>query len=294
MNLDEKLIEELKIQSQRDLNEAERILKNGGHMEHVAWHCEQAYEKIVKQIYAYFKLKIQSANVVSVYDKLYEKQHYGSYKLIINMFREILSSFRVYLKNTFQTIDSRSDQFPTGTFHATSSLYNMIPNFNKQLERTLSNVEIKIEKNISNIEAFKIFLNNATEANINKILQQTNITKNVNDALNQAKTNAVLKTGDVLFDEIVKQVTNNPIDFIKFYGFISQALVLATWILPHTSMSRYPSIEHNFENLQLYRNRDSTLVPFFRILINEIKNLGSGSNDFLTMLHQYKKNGTIQ
>src|SRR2546422_8749971 len=88
MSLEDKFIEELRLQSFRDLEEAEKILENNGYIEHVAWLCEQSYEKLVKYVYAYFKLKIQNGSVKSVYDKMYQSQHYGSYKLIINMFRE--------------------------------------------------------------------------------------------------------------------------------------------------------------------------------------------------------------
>lgn len=263
-------------------------------MEHVAWHCEQAYEKIIKQIYAYFKLKIQKGSVKSVYEKMYEKQHYGSYRLIINMFREITRSFRTYLENTFQTITTNSNQLPAGTFASTSNLYNMIPNFNKDLEKKLSNVETTIEKNIANINAFRIFLNDATEEKLNAIIEKTDVSKQVLDALNQVKTGSKLKTGDALFDGLVDQAANNPIDYLKFYGFITKALVLAMWTLPHTSMSRYPSMEHDFENLKAYRDRDSTLGPFFKVLIKEIKSLESESSNFLEMLHQYKKTGIIQ
>jgi hypothetical protein len=294
MDLGEKLIDELRIQSQRDLNAAERILDGGGHMEHVAWHCEQSYEKIVKFIYAYFKLKILNGNEKSVYEKMYEKQHYGSYKLVTNMLREITGSFRSYLKNTFQKIDTNPQEIPIQTFNVLVNLAkNIVPTLNKQLENSVSNTESTIEKYISDINAFKNFLNNATAQNLSKAIEAIDVTRVVPTALNQI-SESKLMSGDQLFDEYVKIAISNPNEYQKFYGFISKALILAIWTLPHTSMSRYPILGHNFENLTAYRNRDVTLGPFFKMLIKEIKNMELDTGNFLGMLQQYKKTGIIQ
>lgn len=65
------------------------MLKENAPIEHVAWFCEQSFEKTAKYVYAYIKLKIQSGSLDSVHDKMRERAHYGTGELIINMLREI-------------------------------------------------------------------------------------------------------------------------------------------------------------------------------------------------------------
>lgn len=295
MSLDDKLIEELKIQSERDLKEAENILNNHGYIEHVAWYCEQSYEKLVKSIYAHFKLKIQHGNVKSVYEKIYEKQHYESYKLIINMFREIQAAFRQSLDNATAKIKTKSPEMPEFTINAMSSFIGSanIPSVNRKLENKISEIDSKIAREISSVHAFKDFLSNSTELSLMKSIHSSDIDDLTKKALNQLSKDLKFKSDDPLFTMVLKSAFSSNEKYLKFYGFISQALVLARWILPHTSMSRYPILDYDFENLKPYRQRETELKAFFTVLIDEIRKLYPTSKDFIDILQYYKDQDLI-
>lgn len=296
MSLEDKFIEELYLQSLRDLEDAEKILENDGHLEHVAWLCEQSYEKLVKSVYAYFKLKIQNGSVKPAYDKMYNSQHYGSYKLMINMFREIFGSFR-------RSFDTKTSQIVASASENEKGIADGFMDFmknvnfsqiNKELEHKCKSVEEKIGACLSSNNAFKDFINIATEQSLRKSLDALNFEAIVKETLDKLSSDPRFKSTNPDFQGILQQVFVNGLEQnIKFYGFISYALVLARWILPHASMPRYPIFEYNFDNLAPYRERSNELKLFFRLVIDEIKKLHPKAKEFYEELEYYKKIGMI-
>jgi HEPN domain-containing protein len=81
-------VKDFKVQVERDLDGAEIILKAAGPLEHVAYLCEQSFEKTIKYVYAYYKLNIKGEQIGAVYQKMKQDSHIGSNKLILNMLRE--------------------------------------------------------------------------------------------------------------------------------------------------------------------------------------------------------------
>jgi hypothetical protein len=297
MPLEDKFIEELRLESLRDLVEAEKILENNGHIEHVAWLCEQSYEKLIKSVYAYFKLKIQSGNVRSVYDKMYASQHYGSYKLIINMFREIFGSFRKSFDSKPTQIVSTASESEKGT---ASEFMNFVNNtnfsqLNKELEHKCKGVEETIGKCLSSNHAFKDFIDIATEKSLRKSLNELNFEATIKDVTDKLPTDPRFKSTDPAFRKILEQVITSGLeDNIKFYAFMSYALLLGRWVLPHASMPRYPILEYNFDNLVPYREKSDELKPFFKLIIDETRSLYPRATDFIEKLHFYKNLGMIE
>jgi len=296
MPLENKFIEELRFESFRDLEEAEKILEANGYLEHVAWLCEQSYEKLVKSVYAYFKLKIQNGSVKSVYDKMYESQHYGSYKLIINMFREIFGSFR-------KSFDTKPAQIVASASENEKGIADGFMKFvknanysqlNKELEYKCKSIEEKISACLSSNNAFKDFINIATEQSLRKSLNDLNFEATVKETIDKLSTDPRFKASNPVFQGMLQQaIISGSEHTIKFFGFISYALVLARWILPHASMPRYPILEYNFDNLAPYREKSNELKPFFRLIIDEIKKLHPQAKEFFDELEYYKNVGMI-
>src|SRR5574341_879723 len=286
MSLEDEFINELKLQAYRDLEGAENLLTNNGHIEHLAWHCEQGYEKLVKYVYAYFKLKFQKGRVESVDEKMREKiQHRETYKLILNMFREIFGHFTGRLSEIWVKIESGAPP-ETSAYLRRFMDANVPNNIRGDLDRRIDSIESKIRSNLSTQQAFEFFIGNSTQDGESEALRKIDRTSKVNDYLaNLGKD--LFKSQDPMISKA--SVVMNPQLWIDFYTFAGKGLVLASWILPHVSMARYPLIEYNFQNLKAYRERTKELRPFFEYLTSEVKELGKSADKFIDSLDQIKK-----
>lgn len=295
MNLEDRLIGELKEQSKRDLEEAQKILECKGHMEHVAWNCEQAYEKLVKSMYAHFKLKIQGRRVKSVYGTLYEKKHFESHTLVINMLNEIGSSFRNCAKASYAEFQ---DHLETAReVIAFSGVNNAIPgydkNFKESLAKNLRHAKSEISKHTLNINNFSDFLAESSGEKLLISLEKNDVNQTIPRVLSQLRADPKHPLSHPSLKQYVDIAISNVDDYKKFYNFILKALLLAPYAIPHTTLSRYPSDLHNFANLEVYRSKEDVLKPFFKILIAEIEKMHKESDGFLEALVHFKSHNMV-
>jgi len=100
MTKEDDFINELKLQARRDLDGVEIMLQNNGPIEHGAYLCQQSFEKNIKYVYAYYKLRINKRSLSGVYDDTLKSSHEGGADLTMNMLPQ-------YYTETYKFINSK-------------------------------------------------------------------------------------------------------------------------------------------------------------------------------------------
>ena len=276
MPLIENFLSDLKLQADRDLKGAELVLMHEGPIELVGWLCEQSFEKTVKYVYAYYKLRIQNNPLDSVYEKLKEKSHLGAYELIINMMREI---FRDFWDNFWQSFLTR-DVFPEHLKNA------MIDNLKKskisimaQMEKIIDDGATTIGALTQNIEKYDVWLKQSPAEWMQEYMGQFDYANTV-----ATMTNPIIvdmkKAAGPDFSKIVSS-TFSPQFLQSFFAFAIRSMALAVRVLPYFETSRYPAKDFNYSNLRLFREYESELRPYFAYLVQELRNFNVAADNFI-------------
>jgi hypothetical protein len=271
-------LDDLKLQAQRDLAGAEIIAKGGGPIEHEAWLCEQSFEKIVKYVYAYFKLKIQAGNLNSVHDKMREQAHYGTPILVINMLREL---YRAY-GQTMMEFTLKFAKIPDNLQLPIRELLDKLPkNYVGYLDKVFDGARDRMAKLLGDKLGLEDALKKSVPEHLHWYLQKFDNDERIEDIVkNEAKAFQGLVD--------ISQFTD-PTLYQKNFNFPLKALAISPWILPYTETSRYPLKEYNYSNLQLFRKYEGNLRPYFASLIEVLRELQKEADDYIESLNTFKK-----
>lgn len=277
-------VEELRIQSVRDLDEARFILDKGSHLDHVAWFCEQSYEKLVKHVYSYYKLKIQNRSLNKVYSTVFEAQHYDSPHLILRMLSELTREFFQIYMNGFNQLGQMSEN---DRKILTDAIVSKMPqNAVGMNDKFLDSIKKKIDACLWKKDEFEALLKNSSYESLYQ-----NMKKFDYDALIEQNVSKYTQGLGGLSGADPSQLgwaTSSKL-YKDYYLFVTKLLVLAPWILPHVSASRYPLIESGFVNLKLYRELESQLKPYFDHLVSILQSLQKQKDDFILTLDTIHK-----
>ncbi|AFU58184.1 hypothetical protein Ngar_c12440 [Candidatus Nitrososphaera gargensis Ga9.2] len=282
------LAEELKIQSVRDLEQAKSILKQGENLEHVAWFCEQSYEKLIKHVYAHFKIKIQNRSVSGVYDKIFRAGHYDSPDLVLNMLGELAREFWDMYNRGLSVLPKLSDSDRT---ILKRFIDNVPQDALRRNERHIESIRRKIDMVVNKDKEFESFLRNSTYEKLHESMMKYDYNQIIDQTV--AKNTAGLE-GLVGVDPNVLMKGINSQLYKDYYLFVAKLLGLAEWLLPNISGSRYPLRESGFGNLKLYRELNDQLILFFGYMVSILDGLQTGKDRFISSIISILKTGSDQ
>lgn len=278
MSSTDSFLDDLKLQAQRDLAGAEIIAKGDGPIEHEAWFCEQSFDKTVKYVYAYFKLKIQSGNLNSVHNNMREKAHYGTGELVINMLRELYRGYgEMMMESTLHFA-----KIPDNLQLQIKELLDKLPrNYVGQFDKWFDQARDKIAKLLGDKLGLEDALKKSVPEHLHWYLEKFDYDE---------KIEGIVKNEVKPFQGLVDiGPFSDPLLYQKSVNFPLKALALSPWILPYTETSRYPLKEYNYINLQLFRKYEGNLRPYYASLIEVLRELQKEADDYVDSLNTFKK-----
>jgi hypothetical protein len=290
--------EELKTQSIRDLELAKSLVSQKLHAEHVAWLCDQSYEKILKHVFAHF-LAERGVRVEKIDDRLRRPWLAGPVWRFgaIDIVRDLS---RVY----FDTLLGRDMKPATGERKSRArpmvgppmDLWN---NLEASVEKIISQSATMIDANpvlssalqnytkekfldASSVWTFTGFISKLMPPDPNTSDQYAFLTAFLQNNLESIRGNFSV--------EGFEKATNLVIKLTKaYYGFILRAVMLAPWILPLSEASHYPMPEYNSENLKMFRDFEPQLIDYYSVVCKEIEKLIDISGHFNEALTETRK-----
>lgn len=267
----------MKLQAQRDLAGAETILKENGPIEHVAWFCEQSFEKTTKYVYAYFKLKIQSGSLDSVHDNMREKAHYRTGDLVLNMLREL---YRGHWEGMMQFMEHFT-KLPENLQLPLKSLLDRLPKkgigqFDKWFDQARDRIAKLMEAKMGYNDALK----KSSDEHLRWYLAKFEHDEEIEDVVKNESTpfKGLVDIGPYI----------DPTLYQKNMNFVLKVLALSPWVLPYAEMSRYPLKECAYLNLQVFREHEGHLRPYFAYLIEVLKGLQKDAAGYIESLNTFK------
>lgn len=268
------------MQAQRDLGSAGLILKQNGPIEHVAWFCEQSFEKTVKYVYAFFKLKMQNGNLESVHSKMRERAHFHTDDLVINMSREL---YRGYAEIVFANVKVLTTSLPEELKVAVAELMEKLPkNVIGEFDKMFDRGRDRIDKLMGDKGNYNASLMKSTSDSLADYLRKFEFGSEIDDIVNDTIKAFVQNT----------QITSpffGPAIYKKHANFPVKAAALSPWILPYAETSRYPLKECAYINLKIFRDYEGQLRPYFASLIVILEQLQKEADEYIESLQEFKK-----
>jgi hypothetical protein len=261
------------------LDGAEIILRADGPLEHVAWLSEQSFEKTIKYVYAYYKLKIQKENIDTVYDKMKYKSHLNSTELTLNMLREFyVESYQFIMLHL-----SGNPLIPEQLKILMNDLFKQAKiNGAGFFESMFDNAIRKMIPILRKKEDYVTFLKKTNEDGLRQFLNKFDYDQRIEEMTNNVGNDF----RKILSPEQISDASffMSPLLQQKQFRFIMKVIALCRYVLPYTEMSRYPLRECNYENLRLFRELEPQLRPYFILLIGELRKLIKDSDDYIESL----------
>lgn len=272
-------IDEWKSQALKDLQAAEILLRHEGPLEHVGYLSEQAFEKTIKYVYAYYKVKIKNETIDSVYDKMKHDSHLGSTNLTLNMLREYyVETYRIVIRHI-----NEGDTLPDPLKAQMKVLFEQAKIDGAGFfERMFDDAIHRIRPILRKREDYVIFLKHTNAESFTQFMKKFDFDERIDELVTSA-------SGE--FKKVVtpQQVSGgeffiSPLFHQKQFRFIMNVLGLCRYVLPYAEMTRYPLKECNYENLKLFEQLDPQLRPYFNILLKRLKELVSQSDEYILTL----------
>ena len=270
-----RLIDEMKEASVRDLGMATQLLGTK-YIEGVAWHTEQAFDKLVMFGYAKYEIVVLGKRAEAIAEKLKQTWHPVKHHLTVNLLHEMFSAFggRVNqaAKSPATIVNDPNLQPLVQKFAQRVKGTNYVADIRKRLE----GIEAEIDSRTKDTKGFRELISISTEKNARTVLANR---PDITGALEFAKQSLYkMSPGEPLLAGIDLVVDSLRDMYQVLYSFPYSVLNIAPLILPHSLTSRYPIAETDFENLAIYRENSEQLRAFFGAVIGEIEAL-TGSVD---------------
>ena len=288
--------EELKTQSIRDLELAKRLVGLRVNAEHIAWLCEQSYEKILKHVFASY-LASRGARVEVIDGKLRRASLAGQQWRIstLDIARDVSRAFFDILLGR-----DRSERQPPSARTLLAQPMDLWRNLETSMEKVIDQTSNTVESNlllsltIQNCTK-ENFLNSASSWALAAPYFQPSLSteSKENDPLsflesflrnNMEGTRANFSIQG--FDEATKLMTRLT---KTYYSFVLRAIMMAYWLLPLSETSRYPMPEYHCENLKKFREFESQLIDFYAVVTIELERLIESSAYFNEAMADLRK-----
>jgi len=297
--------EELKSQSIRDLELAKRLIGLRSNAEHIAWLCEQSYEKILKHVFASF-LSSRGVRVEVIDGKLRRASLAGQQWRIstIDIARDVSRAFFDVLLGR-DAIRERDEKRSRATVIAQPT--QLWEDFEVSMEKMIDEASNTIESNL----LLSLTLQNCTKENflnpssswtLAKSFFQPPSSSTSATLIEGGKKNDPLSFLDTYFRNNMEGVRGNfsvqgfgeatslMTRLTKtYYAFVLRAILMAYWILPLSETSRYPMPEYHSENLKKFREFEPQLVDFYGVVSKEIEHLIEESAHFNEAIADLRK-----
>lgn len=288
--------EELKTQSIRDLELAKRLVGLRVNAEHIAWLCEQSYEKILKHVFASY-LASRGARVEIIDGKLRRASFAGQQWRIstLDIARDVSRAFFDILLGRERS-ERQSPSARTLLAQPIDLWRNLETSMEKVIDQTSNTVESNLLLSLTIQNCTKEnFLNSASSwALVAPYFQPSLSTESKeNDPLsflesflrnNMEGTRANFSIQG--FDEATKLMTRLT---KTYYSFVLRAIMMAYWLLPLSETSRYPMPEYHYENLKKFREFESQLIDFYAVVTIELERLIESSAYFNEAMADLRK-----
>ena len=282
--------EELKTQSIRDLDLAKRLIGLRVNAEHVAWLCEQSYEKILKYALASY-LAAQDTRVEVIDGKLRRTSLAGQQWRLstLDIARDISRVFFDTLLGRDKATGNRG-KHPNGRLMIATPI-DLWKKFETSTEEIIDQSANMIESSLlltSTIQNYtsQNFLDSSSSWTFAKsFLQPSSSTlteigassSSLEDYLRNNMEGIREKFSIQGFDEATKLM----IRLTKtYYSFVLRAIMMAPWLLPLSEASRYPMPEYHSENLKNFREFEPQLLDFYAAVCVELERLIEASGHF--------------
>lgn len=264
--------EELKTQSIRDLALAKKLVADKESPEHIAWLCEQSYEKIVKHVFATY-LSHSGARVEVIDGKLRRASHGSAWRSTLEITKDVSRAyFRMILMD-----DNKLQARPI-----IGESREVWHNFQESMERMLDTVTEMIELRYNN----STFMQNFSQASIAAFSNPLDPLPTM-ELLIRANLESVKKNfsegGFVKLTDLLLRLTRG------YYDFVLRSVTLAPWLLPLAEASRYPMPEYRSENLKGFRDNQNQLIEYFSGVCNEVQKLVNASSHFNEAMADLKR-----
>jgi hypothetical protein len=281
--------EELKTQSIRDLELAKRLVGLRVNAEHIAWLCEQSYEKILKHVFASY-LANRGTRVEVIDGKLRRASLAGQQWRIstLDIMRDVSRAFFDVLLGR-DRIREKGERQPFGAT-AIAQPADLWKNFEASMEKMIDQTSNTIESSL----LLTPTIQNCTKENFLTSASSWALAKSFFQPLpSESKENDPLSFLEMYlrnymegirgnfsvqgFDEVTKLMTR----LIKtYYAFVLRAIMMAYWLLPLSEASRYPMPEYHSENLKKFREFEPQLIDFYGAMTVELERLIEASAYF--------------
>lgn len=268
-----KFIEENKKQAHRDLESAKLLLLHDGNLENVAFLLEQSYEKILKSVYARYRLETTLDSWKDVYKKVNGHEIDFIYDVLRDSFSNITESMTQtgpYSKSYVKQHNLPSPDLEKVMDMPDASLNKITNGINclKQRVDSMTKNKKHFVEFMSNMSLKDIKEVNIEKTNIPEMLDWLDTTKNKIPGLSDLK---------ILNHESLQ----------KYTAFLNMLKTLAPLILPHVIASRYPLKECSMENLKVYRTCANKKV--FNALAHKMQILLDSESDFVNQIIMIRK-----
>ncbi|MEO9294601.1 MAG: hypothetical protein ABI347_03265 [Nitrososphaera sp.] len=292
--------EELKTQSIRDLELAKRLVGLRVNAEHIAWLCEQSYEKILKHVFASY-LASRGVRVEVIDGKLRRAALAGQQWRIstLDIARDVSRAFFDILLRRDRMREKNERQSPSARTllaQPTDLWQNLETSMEKVIDQTSNTIESSLLLSLTIQNCTKEnFLNSASSwALAAPYFQPSPSTESkekdplsflesfLRNNMEGIRANFSIQG----FDEATKLMTRLT---KTYYAFVLRAIMMAYWLLPLSETSRYPMPEYHSENLKKFREFESQLIDFYAVVAIELERLIESSAYFNEAMADLRK-----
>lgn len=284
--------EELKTQSIRDLKLAQMLVEKKTNAEHIAWLCEQSYEKILKHV---FSNHLASIGIkVEVIDGKLRRTSLAGQQWRINTLDLSRDISRLFFDLLFGRGGTRQYGKHSGPHRPLISepgdvWKNFEPSMERMIEQASNAVDasLLISRTIQNYTK-ENFLHSSSSWNLMPAasgqispLSQVHggadafeyFEKVIRGYLEGVRANFSVQGFDVAAELLARLLK-------VYYSFVLRAVTMGFWLLPLSEASRYPMPEYHSENLKQFRESEPQLLDYYSVVCLELERLIEASSHF--------------
>lgn len=301
--------EELKVQSVRDLELARRLAGLRIHSEHIAWLCEQSYEKILKHVFASY-LANQGARVEVIDGKLRRATLAGSQltAATIDIARDVSRAYFGMILGDKREANNEKQTSGKSSWPLVAEPRKLWTNFEASIEKLFEQTVNALDSS----QPFPLTIQNCTKERFLAPSSSWSIFLPLSQKLESLLPLPQSPSFQKGFDPMTPMeiLIRNSFESIRsnfseegfarasdllvrlargYYSFVLRAIMLAYWLLPLSEAARYPMPEYHSENLKRFREFEQQLVDFYDPVCLELQKLIEASAHFNEVMADLRK-----